>query len=82
MQEKWRREGWTVVSGMASGIDSSAHIGALSMGSTCAVLGCGVDVVYPRENAELYNKILNKGVIISEFLPGTRPDRWRFPVRK
>lgn len=74
-------EGWTVVSGMAMGIDSSAHRGALSMGDTCAVLGCGVDVVYPRENKELYNKICENGVIISEFMPGQRPERWHFPVR-
>ncbi len=74
-------EGYTVISGMAKGIDAAAHIGALGVGNTCAVLGCGVDVVYPKENKELYNKICQKGVVISEYLPGTRPEKWSFPVR-
>ena len=74
-------QGYTVVSGMAKGIDSYAHLGALSTGKTCAVLGCGVDVVYPSENRDLYNKICEKGLVLSEFLPSQGPQRWSFPVR-
>ncbi len=73
--------GYTVVSGMAKGIDSAAHIGALSMGNTIAVLGCGVDVVYPADNKELYNKICQRGLVISEFMPEMSPQRWSFPIR-
>lgn len=74
--------GRTVVSGMAAGIDAAAHMGALSAhGKTCAVLGCGVDVVYPAENKELYKRLCENGLVISEFLPGTKPDRWHFPHR-
>lgn len=79
--QEFAAQGYTVVSGMAKGIDASVHIGALSTGKTCAVLGCGVDVVYPAENKELYNKICADGLVISEFLPGTSPQRWSFPVR-
>lgn len=79
--QEFAAQGYTVVSGMAKGIDASAHIGAMSTGKTCAVLGCGVDVVYPAENKELYNKICANGLVISEFLPGASPQRWSFPVR-
>ncbi len=70
-----------VVSGMATGIDSAAHMGALGVGSTCAVLACGVDVVYPAENKELYNRICDEGVVVSEYMPGTPPIRTMFPAR-
>ena len=74
--------GVVVVSGMARGIDTIAHKSALrSGGRTVAVLGCGVDVVYPPENAELKNMISNNGAVISEFLPGTSPKPSCFPVR-
>lgn len=74
--------GITVVSGMARGIDSAAHRGALEGGGrTLAVLGCGPDVVYPRENRRLMEKIINNGAVISEYPPGTPPEPWRFPVR-
>lgn len=74
--------GVTVVSGMARGIDTAAHKGALAAGGrTIAVLGCGPDVVYPRENHRLMDKIITNGVVISEFPPGTPPEAWRFPVR-
>lgn len=79
--QEFASQGYTVVSGMAKGIDTSAHIGAMSTGKTCAVLGCGADVVYPAENKELYNKICAEGLVISEFLPGASPQRWSFPVR-
>ncbi|WAM32090.1 DNA-processing protein DprA [Caldicellulosiruptor naganoensis] len=70
-----------VVSGMARGIDTFCHMGALENGTTIAVLGCGVDVVYPKENYKLYNQIVEKGCVISEFLPKTLPDRMNFPQR-
>jgi len=73
---------WTVVSGMARGIDAAAHRGALHAGgTTVAVLGCGVDVAYPREHAELRDEILEKGAIFSEYPPGSLPLPHRFPER-
>ena len=76
------RAGFAIVSGMARGIDSCAHIGALEAGGkTVAVLGCGADVIYPPENAELYNRIISSGAIVSEFPLGTRADRQNFPIR-
>jgi DNA processing protein len=75
-------EGWTVVSGMARGIDAAAHEGAIRAGGvTVAVLGCGVDVVYPPEHAALRSKILDNGAILSEYPPGTLPMPHRFPAR-
>lgn len=74
--------GITIISGMARGIDSAAHRGALaSSGRTIAVLGCGPDVVYPRENKKLMDDIIKNGAVVSEFPPGTQPEAWRFPVR-
>ncbi len=74
--------GSIVVSGMALGSDSMALIGALeSGGRTIAVLGSGVDVIYPREHKEIYNRILSKGAVISEYPPGTPPSGSHFPVR-
>lgn len=74
-----------VVSGMARGIDSAAHKGALyaknEQGSTIAVLGTGVDVPYPSENSELYKKICTQGVVISEYPLGTQPQAPNFPRR-
>ena len=76
--------GFTVVSGMALGIDAAAHEGALASQkemATIAVLGSGVDVVYPRENHSLYRKIMEQGSIISEFSLGKKADKVTFPVR-
>lgn len=74
--------GVTVVSGMAWGIDSAAHRGALAAGgATIAVLAGGPDVVYPPSAARLYREIVARGAAIAELPPGTRPDRWSFPVR-
>lgn len=71
-----------VVSGMAKGIDAMAHMGAMKAGGTTfAVLGCGVDVIYPRENIEVYNEIIQNGCLISEFTPKTKPYSWNFPMR-
>ena len=75
--------GWTVVSGLARGIDAAAHRGTLDAGGDAvAVLGSGVDVWYPAENRPLYRRIMeHQGALISEYPPGTSPDRWRFPAR-
>lgn len=76
------RAGIVVVSGLARGIDSAAHQGALdAAGPTVAVLGCGVDVVYPPENRRLAEKIAAAGAVVSEYPPGTKPEPWHFPVR-
>ena len=81
--ETLAREGVTIVSGMARGIDTCAHEGALlGLGKTIAVLGCGADIVYPPENQLLYNRILdNGGAIVSEYTPGTQPLPKHFPLR-
>ena len=74
--------GLCVVSGMARGIDSAAHRGALEAGlPTAAVLGCGVDVVYPKENKKVMDEIITKGIVISEFPPGVKPVAGNFPQR-
>ena len=74
--------GVTVVSGMAMGIDASAHEGALDVGGkTIAVLGCGPDVCYPPENKILMTEILRHGLIVSEYAPGTPASRYNFPNR-
>lgn len=74
--------GVQVISGMARGIDGAGQRGALNGdGTTFAVLGCGVDVCYPRENIGLYMDIQKKGGIISEFPPGTEPFARNFPMR-
>lgn len=71
-----------VVSGMARGIDAAAHRGSLrAKGSTIAVFGCGVDVIYPREHQRLAAEILADGLLLSEFPPGTSPAPQNFPVR-
>ncbi len=76
------REGITVVSGMARGIDTSAHWGALEAGGrTIAVLGCGVDVIYPFENKKLMEAIVEKGAVISEFPLRAIPQAQNFPRR-
>lgn len=74
--------GVTVISGMAWGIDSAAHRGALAGGGpTIAVMPGGADVVYPPSARDLYGRIAASGALISERPPGTRPERWSFPVR-
>ncbi len=73
--------GFWVISGAARGIDTAAHRGALAAGKTVAVLGCGVDVVYPPENAALLDEIARAGCVISEYAPGTQPHAAFFPAR-
>jgi DNA processing protein len=74
--------GLTVVSGAAYGIDSYAHIGALEAGGrTVAVLGCGPDIAYPASNAKLLKRIADSGCVMSEYPPGTHPNRLTFPER-
>lgn len=74
--------GITVVSGLAIGIDSAAHRGAVqNKGRTIAVLGSGADEVYPRQNQKLAESIIANGALISEFPLGMKPDTWTFPQR-
>ncbi len=74
--------GWVIVSGLAKGIDKIAHEAALTVGGkTIAVLGNGVDVIYPRENKAIYQQILQKGLLLSEFAPGVQPRPGFFPQR-
>lgn len=76
------RDGWTVVSGAAFGIDGAAHRGALAAGgSTVAVLACGVDVCYPAAHRELVDAIARQGLVVSELPPGDHPTRARFLQR-
>ncbi|MDF2937529.1 MAG: protecting protein DprA, partial [Paenibacillaceae bacterium] len=80
MAEGLSQMGACVVSGMARGIDGEAHEGALKgPGSTIAVLGCGIDVIYPREHTLLYRKIAEQGLIVSEYPPGTPAAQGLFP---
>ncbi|HOO45944.1 MAG TPA: DNA-processing protein DprA [Deltaproteobacteria bacterium] len=74
--------GISVVSGLARGIDTHAHRGALKgIAKTAAVLGSGIDIIYPPENTDLCEQIAEKGALISEFPPGTRPEAGNFPRR-
>ena len=76
------RRGICVVSGMARGVDSAAHRGALEAGGvTIAVFGCGVDIIYPREHAALADRICERGALVSEFPPGMPPRKPNFPQR-
>lgn len=82
LSEEIASKGFTIISGLASGIDSIAHKSALkSCGKTIAVLGSGIDIVYPSENRELYVEIAEKGLIISEYIVGTPPNAENFPQR-
>jgi DNA processing protein len=74
--------GLTIVSGLARGIDAIAHQGATAVdGRAIGVLGTGIDVCYPKENKKLYEKVLERGAIISEFPTGSHPAPENFPVR-
>ena len=74
--------GVCVVSGLALGIDAAGHEGALAGGGrTVGVLGCGIDVVYPRANLELFGRVRDGGALVSEYYLGEAPLAWRFPAR-
>ena len=74
--------GLVVVSGLARGVDSEAHRGALEAdGATVAVLGCGIDRDYPAAHADLARRICERGLVVSEYEPGVEPAPWRFPAR-
>ena len=76
------RLGFCIVSGLARGIDTAAHEGALSVGGkTVAVLGTGIDIIYPPENLDLYRKLETEGAVLSEFPFGRRADRQSFAMR-
>ena len=76
------RRGISIISGMARGVDSAAHRGALDAGGvTVAVFGCGVDIIYPREHSALAKRICERGALVSEFRPGTPPYKGHFPQR-
>jgi len=86
ISEKFSRElvqnGFMIASGMARGIDSISHHTAMKMGGkTIAVLGCGIDICYPPENNKLRELIIENGAIVSEYIPGTKPDAINFPKR-
>ncbi len=74
--------GMTIVSGLARGVDTAAHSGALDAnGHTAAVVGTGIDVVFPPENRDLAERIVQTGAIVSQFPPGLRPSKTSFPLR-
>ena len=74
--------GTTIVSGLARGVDTAAHQGALDVGGrTTAVVGTGIDVVFPPENRHLIERIVRSGAVVSQFPPGLRPSKTSFPVR-
>ena len=82
MAEELARAGVTIVSGLALGIDGQAHRGALAgSGRTIAVLGSGVDIIYPSSHRALAEQITENGAVISDYPPGTKPDAMNFPPR-
>ncbi len=75
-------EGWTIVSGLARGVDAAAHSGALAAeGHTVAVLGCGLNHVYPASNRALFDEISERGLLVSEYAPAETPRKHYFPQR-
>jgi len=82
MSEELSHKGFTIISGMATGIDTYAHQGALNAkGRTIAILGTGIDKIYPRSNVELFHKIVENGAVISDFTFGTPSLPENFPTR-
>ncbi len=82
LSQRLSQKGAVIVSGLAAGIDTEAHTGCLSQqGSTVAVVGTGVDVVYPAHNKSLYEQVVTTGLVVSEYPDGTGPDKTHFPQR-
>ncbi len=82
MAEQLARKGIVITSGLALGIDACAHRGAMSVGNTIAVLGCGIDRIYPKRHSAIYEQMLSDGnLLISEFSPGTPAKAEHFPRR-
>jgi DNA processing protein len=76
------KTGFSIVSGMALGVDKTAHMAAIKeVGGSIGVLGTGIDIAYPNENKKLYNEIIENGGLVTEFLPGTPPLKINFPAR-
>jgi len=76
------RDNWTIVSGMAAGIDSYAHqLAVENEGKTIAVMGSGLNHIYPKQNTKLFKQIAAKGLLLSEYPPDTPPERFHFPER-
>jgi DNA processing protein len=76
------QRGLTITSGLATGIDGASHRGALpAVGGTVAVLGCGIDIVFPRGHAQLFADIAARGLLVSEYAPGVEPQKYFFPQR-
>ncbi|MDD2505780.1 MAG: DNA-processing protein DprA [Candidatus Cloacimonetes bacterium] len=76
------RQKVNIISGLALGVDSVAHHTALKEGtSTVAVMACGLENTYPPQNRDLADRVIQNGILISEYEPGTKPDRWNFPAR-
>lgn len=75
-------QGWTIVSGLAKGIDSSAHWNTINtLGKTIAVLGSGFNYIYPKENVGLFLKLTQNNLLLTEYPPHTPPKKWHFPAR-
>lgn len=74
------QDGYVIVSGLARGIDRAAHLGALKTG-TIGISGCGIDLIYPVENEDLFQEMAQSGLILTEFIPGTKPNPRHFPAR-
>lgn len=82
LAEQYTKNGQTIISGMAKGIDSYAHTACLKTdGYTVAVVGTGLDICYPSEHKKLMDCIIEKGLLFSEYPPGIRPSRYTFPRR-
>ncbi|MDI9347525.1 MAG: DNA-processing protein DprA [Methylacidiphilales bacterium] len=79
--KSYAQEGWVVVSGLAKGVDANAHSGALCYGYTIAVVGHGLDIVYPKSNYTLSEKIATQGLLVSEYPLHTPPLPHHFPIR-
>ena len=79
---KLAEQGVGIISGLARGIDGEAHKGALQAGGyTCGILGCGINICYPKENYYLFEQMKSRGCILSEYGMGVRPEAWHFPMR-